>query len=359
MIVGVPREIKEEEYRVGLLPDAVSILRGRGHSVLVEKGAGEAAGIEDEEYANRGADIVSSSKEIFERADLVVKVKEPQPSEYDLLQEGQILFAYFHFASSRSMTETLLKRRITAVAYEMVEEEGILPLLVPMSEIAGRLAPQEGAKYLEKEYGGKGVLLSGATGVSPARVVIIGGGTVGLNSAIISSGMGAEVYVLDINLDRLRYLRNILPSNAKLLYCDSENLTKVIKEADLVIGAVLIPGTKAPTVLTEEDLRIIESGTVLVDVSIDQGGCFQTSRPTTHKDPVYLKSGIVHYCVANIPSAVARTSTYALCYATFPYLLSLADKGIKAQEENPALRKGLCLHNGKITNTVISEVFRD
>ncbi len=359
MIIGVPKEIKEEEYRVGLLPHGVSILREKGHSILVEKGAGEGAGIKDREYTEKGAEIVSSSKEIFQRADLVVKVKEPQPSEYNLLQEGQILFTYFHFASSRAMTEVLLERKITAVAYEMVEENGSLPLLLPMSEIAGRLGPQEGAKYLEKEYGGKGVLLSGATGVSPARVVVIGGGTVGLNSAIISSGMGAEVYILDINLDRLRYLRNILPSNVKLLYSNSENLRKVLKEADLVIGAVLIPGTKAPILLTEEDLRIMEKGTVLVDVSIDQGGCFQTSRPTTHKNPVYLKNGIVHYCVANIPSAVAKTSTYALCYATFPYLLSLTEKGIKAQEENSALKKGLCLHKGKITNRIISRVFGD
>jgi alanine dehydrogenase len=360
MIIGVPKEIKEEEYRVGLLPDGVSILRKRGHSVLVEKGAGEGAGIKDEEYAKRGAEIALSAKEIFQRADLIVKVKEPQPSEYNLLQEGQILFTYFHFASSRSMTEALLKRKTTAIAYEMVEENGVLPLLLPMSEIAGRLAPQEGAKYLEKEYEGKGVLLSGATGVSPARVIVIGGGTVGLNSAIISAGMGAEVYILDINLDRLRYLRNILPSNVKLLYSDSESLRKVLKEADLVIGAVLIPGTRAPILLTEEDLKIMEEGTVLVDVSIDQGGCFQTSKPTTHKNPVYLKDGIVHYCVANIPSAVAKTSSYALCYATFPYLLSLAEEGMKAlEEENSALKKGLCLHKGRITSPIISEVFRD
>ncbi|MCK4416791.1 MAG: alanine dehydrogenase [Candidatus Latescibacteria bacterium] len=359
MIIGVPKEIKEEEYRVGLLPDGVSILRERGHSILVEKGAGEGAGIKDDQYATNGVEIVRSAKEIFQRADLVVKVKEPQPSEYEFLQEGQILFTYFHFASSRAMTEALLERKITAVAYEMVEENGSLPLLLPMSEIAGRLAPQEGAKYLEKEYGGKGVLLSGATGVSPARVVVIGGGTVGLNSAIISSGMGAEVYILEINLNRLRYLRDILPSNVKLLYSNSENLRKVLKEADLVIGAVLIPGAKAPILLTEEDLKIMEKGTVLVDVSIDQGGCFQTSKPTTHKNPVYLKDGIVHYCVANVPSAVAKTSTYALCYATFPYLLSLTEKGIKALEENSALKKGLCLHKGKITNLVISKVFRD
>lgn len=353
MIIGVPREIKEEEYRVGLLPEGVSILTGRGQSVLLEKGAGEGAGIKDEQYAEKGAELVSSAAEIFRRADLVVKVKEPQPSEYHFLEEGQILFTYFHFASSRSMTETLLKRKITAVAYEMVEENGVLPLLLPMSEIAGRLAPQEGAKYLEKIYGGKGVLLSGATGVPPGKVVIMGGGAVGLNSAFISSGMGAEVCLLELNLARLRYLKTVLPPSIKLFYADLENLRKVLKEADVVIGAVLVPGARAPILLGEEELKMMEEGTVLVDVSIDQGGCFQTSKPTTHKEPIYLREGIVHYGVANIPSAVPRTATRALCYATFPYLLALAEKGIKATQENPALRKGLCLYRGKITGSII------
>ena len=358
MIVGVPKEIKKEECRVSLLPEGVSVLTKKGHSVLVEKNAGKGAGIKDEDYQEKGAEIAGSANEIFQKAGLIIKVKEPQPSEYELLEEDQIVFTYFHFASSRTMTEALLEKKITAVAYEMVEENGVLPLLLPMSEIAGRLAPQQGAKYLERQYGGKGVLLGGATGVSPGKVVIIGGGTVGLNSALVSSGMGAEVFILDVNLDRLRYLKTVLRSNAKLLYSTSENLKKVLKEADVVIGAVLVPGVKAPLLIKEEDLKLMEEGTVLIDVSIDQGGCFETSKPTTHKNPVYVRERIVHYCVANIPSAVAKTSTRALCYVTFPYLLSLAEEGIRATEKNSALKKGVCLHKGKITNRIISGVLQ-
>lgn len=325
MIIGVPKEIKEEEYRVALLPSTAKELVKKGHQVLIEKDAGAGSGIKDKEYLKAGAEILNKAEEIFKRAELIVKVKEPQEKEYPLLWEGQIIFTFFHFAAARKLTEAMIKRKIVALAYETVQkDDGSLPLLIPMSEIAGKLASQEGAKYLEKPFGGKGVLLGGVSGVAPGKVLIIGAGTVGENAATVAAGMGADVILLDINLERLRHLKGILPANVKLIYSNPATLKKYLKKADLVIGAVLIPGAKAPQLISREMLKLMEPGTVLVDVAIDQGGCFETSRPTTHQEPTYVVDGIVHYCVANIPGAVARTSTFALCNSTSPYLLLLA-----------------------------------
>ena len=351
MIIGVPKEIKEEEYRVALLPSTAKELVKKGHQVLIEKDAGVGSGIKDKEYLKAGAEILNKAEEIFKRAELIVKVKEPQEKEYPLLWEGQIIFTFFHFAAARKLTEAMIKRKIVALAYETVQkDDGSLPLLIPMSEIAGKLASQEGAKYLEKPSGGKGVLLGGVSGVAPGKVLIIGAGTVGENAATVAAGMGADVILLDINLERLRHLKGILPANVKLIYSNPATLKKYLKKADLVIGAVLIPGAKAPQLISREMLKLMEPGTVLVDVAIDQGGCFETSRPTTHQEPTYVVDGIVHYCVANIPGAVARTSTFALCNSTSPYLLLLAEKGVKkaiqrrillCAEDFPCLRERL------------------
>ena len=352
MIIGVPKEIKEEEYRVALLPSTAKKLVEKGHQVLIEKDAGVGSGIKDKEYLKAGAEILNKAEEIFKRAELIVKVKEPQEKEYPLLWEGQIIFTFFHFAAARKLTEAMIKRKIVALAYETVQkDDGSLPLLIPMSEIAGKLASQEGAKYLEKPSGGKGVLLGGVSGVAPGKVLIIGAGTVGENAATVAAGMGADVILLDINLERLRHLKGILPANVKLIYSNPATLKKYLKKADLVIGAVLIPGAKAPQLINKEMLKLMEPGTVLVDVAIDQGGCFETSRPTTHQEPTYVVDGIVHYCVANIPGAVARTSTFALCNSTSPYLLLLAEKGVKkAIQENTALRRGLSLFKGEVVS---------
>jgi len=279
-----------------------------------------------------------------------VKVKEPQPTEYQLLQEGQIIFTFFHFAANLQMTKVLLEKKVDCIAYELVEKDGCLPILTPMSEIAGRLAPQQAAKYLEKEYGGKGILLSGATGVKPGKVVIIGGGVVGFNAAKISAGLGAQVVILEINEKKIKYLKKTLPANCKVVSSNRENIKKEIKNVDAVIGAVLISGVRAPILLKREDLKEMEPGTVLVDVAIDQGGCFETSRGTTHRNPIYLLDGIVHYCVANMPGIVPRTSTYALSCATTPYILLLAEKGVKITQENLELKSGLAIQRGEIVN---------
>lgn len=358
MIIGVPKEIKTEEYRVGLLPSTAKELVEKGHQVLIEKDAGAGSGIKDQDYLNAGAEILDSPEEIFKRAELIVKVKEPQEKEYPLLQEGQILFTFFHFASSRKLTEAMIKSKIIAFAYETVQkDDGSLPLLAPMSEIAGKLASQEGAKYLERPSGGKGVLLGGVSGVAPGKVLIIGGGTVGKNAAAVAAGMGADVVLLDINLDRLRHLKEVLPANVKLLYSTAATIENYLRKTDLVIGAVLIPGAKAPQLISRKMLKTMEPGTVLVDVAIDQGGCFETSRPTTHKKPTYLVDGIIHYCVANIPGAVARTSTFALGNATGPYLLLLAEKGVKVIQKNVALRRGLSLFKGKVVQEKLAKTF--
>ena len=358
MIIGTLKAIKQDEYRVGLLPSTAKELVEKGHQVLVEKNAGEGSGIKNEDYQNAGAEILNNAEEVFRRAELIVKVKEPQEEEYPLLREGQIIFTFFHFAASRNLTEAMIKSKIIAFAYETVQkDDGSLPLLFPMSEIAGKLASQEGAKYLEKPFGGKGVLLGGVPGVAPGNVLIIGGGAVGENAAIVAAGMGADVVLLDINVERLHHLKEVLPANVKFVYSNQATIENYLKKADLVIGAVLVPGAKAPQLITKEMLKLMEPGTVLVDVAIDQGGCFETSKPTTHKEPTYTVDGIIHYCVANIPGAVARTSTFALGNATASYLLLLAEKGVKAIEGNTALRRGLSLFKGKVTSEGLARTF--
>ncbi|HPP12007.1 MAG TPA: alanine dehydrogenase [bacterium] len=353
MVAGVPREIKTEEYRVGLIPEIVAHLVHTGTTVLVEKGAGAGAGFEDEEYHEAGACLVEKAEDIYRQADLVVKVKESQESEWPFLREGQILFTFFHFSANRSMTEELIRRKVICIAYELVEENGALPILRPMSEIAGKLSVQQGMKYLEKEYGGKGILLSGVVGVRKGKVVIIGGGAVGFNAAKIAAGIGAEVCLLEINQERMRFLEDNLPT-AQILYSNQRNLLKVIQDADVVIGAVLIPGSRTPVLLKRNHLKVMEKGTVLVDVSIDEGGVFESSCPTTHRDPIFVEEGIVHYCVPNTPGVVPRTSTYALSYASFPYLRLLAEEGEKAWEKSKSLAKGLALYRGQVRNANVA-----
>lgn len=349
MIIGIPKEIKEEEYRVGILPRTVKKLVNKKHRVIIEKNAGIGAGIKDEEYEEVGAEIVDEHSYIFKKSELIIKVKEPLPSEYDLLQKGQILFTFFHFSSNKEMTEKLISKKVTCIAYELVEEKGVLVILKPMSEIAGKLSVQEGMKYLEKEYGGKGVLISGAEGVKSGRVVILGGGTVGYNAGKIAYSVGAEVTILEISEEKMRFLKKMLPK-VKLLYSNEKNIKNSIKKADLIIGAVLIPGRRPPILIKKEDLKLMEEGTVIVDVSIDEGGIFETSKPTTHKQPIYECEGIIHYCVPNIPGVVPRTSTFALCNVTEKYVLHLADEGIKSTETYYGLKTGLAIRDGEIVN---------
>ncbi|MFA5359271.1 MAG: alanine dehydrogenase [Patescibacteria group bacterium] len=364
MTIGTVREIKTEETRVGLIPSTIAKLKEKGHRVLVEKNAGLLAGIKDQMFQAAGAEVFSSAAEIWKESNLVIKVKEPQEAEYGLLRKDQILFTYFHFASNLSMTDVLIKKGVNCLAYELVEHKGNLPLLTPMSEIAGRLAAQEGAEYLKKNNGGKGLLLSGAAGIAPGKAIVIGAGVVGINAARIAAGLGAEVTILDVNLERLRYLESVLLFNCRLIYSNQENLLKEIKAADLIIGAVLIPAAAAPRVILKEDLKLMEEGTVLVDVAIDQGGCFETSRPTSHNHPVYEINHIIHYCVPNMPAAVPKTSTYALNYATAPYILALAETGGDLYElDQPRalysdLKSGLAVYNGEITNQVLAGVLR-
>ncbi len=357
MIVGVPREVKPDEYRVALIPVGAEELRKRGHRVLVERGAGEGSGIADGLYAEHGAEIADGPEPLYAEADLVVKVKEPMPQEYGLLRRGQTAFTYFHFAASRALTEAMLEAEIVAVAYETLRTaDGRLPLLTPMSEVAGKMAVQEGAKYLEKPMMGRGILLGGVPGVEPAKVLILGGGTVGANAARVAAGLGARVLVLDIDLDRLRYLDDVMPANVTSLYCDAHTLREKICRADLLIGAVLVRGARAPRLVSEDMVRTMRPGAVIVDVCIDQGGCVETSEPTTHHDPVRIKHGVVHYAVTNMPGAVGRTSTYALTHATLPYLLELADKGYeRACADNPAIRAGLNMALGKLTNRAVAD----
>ncbi len=359
MIVGVPREIKPDEYRVALIPVGAEELRKRGHRVLVERGAGEGSGIDDGLYAEHGAEIVERSEDVFAEADLVVKVKEPLPQEYGRLRRGQTVFTYFHFAASRELTEAMLAAEIVAIAYETLRTpDGHLPLLTPMSEVAGKMAVQEGAKYLERPMMGRGILLGGVPGVEPAKVLILGGGTVGANAARVAAGLGARVFVLDIALERLRYLDEVMPANVTTLYCDAHTLREKIRRADLVIGAVLVRGAKAPVLVTEDMVKTMQPGAVIVDVSVDQGGCIETIEPTTHHDPVRVKHGVVHYGVTNMPGAVGRTSTYALTNATLPYLLEIADKGYaRACADNPAIRAGLNMVRGSLTNHAVADTF--
>jgi alanine dehydrogenase len=355
MIIGVPKEIKEQEQRVALLPSAAAQLVRRGHSVLVEKYAGLGSGYANEEYTAAGAEIVDLAADVFARADMIVKVKEPLKSEFPLLRKGQILFTYLHLAASKPLTEALLQSGVTGVAYETIQVANRLPLLEPMSEIAGRMSVVMGANFLAKYNGGSGVLLGGVPGVLPGSVVVVGGGTSGVNAARMATGLGANVTILDIDLERLRYL-DLAMKNTNTLYSSEANLLELVPECDLLIGAVLLPGAKAPKLITRAMLREMKRGSVLVDISIDQGGCAETSRPTTHLDPVYVEEGVTHYCVANMPAAYARTATQALTNVTFGYIQLLADRGLeKACQKNPALTAGINTRDGRLTCQAVAE----
>ncbi|HEV3121984.1 MAG TPA: alanine dehydrogenase [Isosphaeraceae bacterium] len=359
MIVGVPREVKADEYRVGLLPVGAEELCAAGHTVLFEAGAGQGSGIQDALYAAVGATIVSEPAQIWDRAGLVVKVKEPQPEEWPMLRPGQVLFTYFHFAADQPLTRAMLERRITAIAYETLRDaKGNLPLLTPMSEVAGRMSIQEGAKYLERPQEGRGILLAGVPGVAPAEVAILGGGVVGSNAAKVAAGLGASVRILDINLDRLRYLDDIMPPNVTTIYSDRHTILESLERSDLVIGAVLIPGARAPNLVRRSDLARMKPGSVVVDVAIDQGGCVETSKPTTHRHPTYVVDGVVHYCVTNMPGAVGRTSTYALNNVTLPYTLLLANQGWHAlAARSTGAAEGVNMVEGHVTNQAVAETF--
>jgi alanine dehydrogenase len=358
MLVGVPKEIKNHEYRVGMTPGSVRELVRHGHAVIVQKDAGSAIGLSDAQYAAAGAELADGAEEIFERAQLIVKVKEPQPDECMRLRLGQTLFTYLHLAPDPRQTDLLLASGVTAIAYETVTDRlGGLPLLTPMSEVAGRMSIQVGAASLEKTRGGSGVLLSGVPGVSPGRVTILGGGVVGSNAALIAIGLGADVTVIDRSLDRLRSLHVQFGNRLRTLHLTEEAVEASVAKSDLIIGAILVPGATTPRLLRREQLAKMRPGSVLVDVSIDQGGCFETSHPTTHADPTFVVDGIVHYCVANMPGAVALTSTFALNNATLPFILALADKGWRrALLDDPHLRNGLNIHQGKITCGAVAEV---
>ncbi len=359
MIVGVPKEIKQDEYRVAMIPVGVEELTRLGHRVLIQSGAGQGSGIGDEEYARHGAEIVPGEDEIWKRADLVVKVKEPLPQEWPALRPGQVLFTYFHFAADEALTKAVMRSGITAVAYETIRDaKGNLPLLTPMSEVAGRMSIQEGAKFLERPFEGRGILLGGVPGVLPANVVILGGGVVGANAAKVAAGLGANVAILDINLDRLRYLDDVMPKNVTTLFSHRHNVLDCLSRADLVIGAVLIPGARAPRLVRRDDLKRMPPRAVIIDVAIDQGGCVETAKPTTHSQPTYIVDDVVHYCVTNMPGAVGRTSTYALTNVTLPYVLQLAKKGLdRAVRENPGLAAGVNVRDGRVTNPAVAETF--
>ena len=355
MIIGIPKEIKEQEQRVALLPSAAEQLIRRSHSLLVQKDAGLGSGYPDEDYVKAGAEIVDTAKEVFARAEIIVKVKEPLKAEFPLLRKGQILFTYLHLAASNSLTEALLDSGVTAVAYETIQIGNRLPLLEPMSEIAGRMSVVMGAYFLAKHNGGSGVLLGGVPGVLPGRVVVIGGGTSGVNAARMATGLGADVTILDVDVERLRFL-NLTIGNTDTLYSSEANLHELMPTTDLLIGAVLLPGAKAPKLVTRAMLRKMKRGSALVDISIDQGGCAETSRPTTHVDPVYVEEGVTHYCVANMPAAYARTATQALTNVTYRYVELLADHGLeKACQLQPALTGGINTRDGRLTCQAVAE----
>jgi alanine dehydrogenase len=358
-VVGVPNEIKTHEYRVAMIPVGVEELTRAGHKVLVQAGAGQGSGISDEQYAANGAEIVATAADVWKRADLIVKVKEPLPAEWPLLRSGQIVFTYFHFAADEALTRAVMDSGITAIAYETIRDaRGTLPLLTPMSEVAGRMSIQEGAKFLERPFDGRGILLGGVPGVLPANVVILGGGVVGANAAKVAAGLGANVTILDVNLDRLRYLDDVMPRNVTTLFSDRHNILDSLARADLLIGAILIPGAKAPHLVRRGDLKRMPPRAVIIDVAIDQGGCVETSRPTTHSQPTYIIDDVVHYCVTNMPGAVGRTSTYALTNVTLPYVLQLARKGLdRAVAENAALAQGVNVRGGKVTNPAVAATF--
>jgi len=359
MIVGVPKEVKTDEYRVAMLPVGAEELTAAGHTVLIEAGAGQGSGIADALYADAGATLVDGPDAIWSRADLIVKVKEPLPVEWPKLRPGQTVFTYFHFAADEKLTRAILDSGATAIAYETLRDpRGGLPLLTPMSEVAGRMSIQEGAKYLERPQEGRGILLAGVPGVAPAEVAILGGGIVGANAAKVAAGLGANVHILDVNLDRLRYLDDVMPPNVTTLYSDRHTILETVQRADLVVGAVLITGARAPRLVRRGDLPKMKPGAVIVDVAIDQGGCVETSRPTTHRDPTYVVDGIVHYCVTNMPGAVGRTSTYALCNVTLPYVLQIANKGWRAvAAAQPGVAEGVNVDRGKVTNRAVAATF--
>jgi alanine dehydrogenase len=359
MLIGVPKEIKTNENRIALVPAGAEALVGAGHQVLVEKGAGEGSGFDDAAYTDVGAQIAPDAATVWAKADMIMKVKEPIAREWPHMRRGQVIFTYFHFAADEALTKAHLDSGAICIAYETVElPTRELPLLTPMSEVAGRMAVQEGAKYLEKLYGGRGVLLGGVPGVAPAKVVILGGGIVGINAAKMAAGMGAKVVILDISLERLRYLSDVMPANVQLIHSNRQNILEQISTADLVVGGVLIPGAKAPKLVRREDLKRMQPGSVIVDVAIDQGGCVETIKATTHENPTYVVDGVIHYGVANMPGGVPRTSTLALTNATLPYALQLANKGWKqALRDNPALLKGLNMTEGKVTYPGVAEAF--
>jgi alanine dehydrogenase len=357
MLIGVPREVKDHEFRVSVTPAGVREYRSRGHQTLVQRSAGEGSGFADAEYAAAGAELVDTAAEVFDRAEMIVKVKEPVPAEYALLHPEQVLFTYLHLAADAPLTHALVRNQVHAVAYETVQlDNGVLPLLTPMSEVAGRMSVQVGAHYLEKAHGGSGTLLAGIPGVPGGEVVVIGGGVVGINAAQIALGMGANVAIVDRSLERLRQLDTMLHGRVNTLASNSENVAAAVRRADLVVGAVLLPGAKAPKIVSEEMVAAMKPGSVVVDVAIDQGGCIATARPTTHSDPTYVVHGVVHYCVTNMPGAVPRTSTIGLSNATLPYGLDLADYGLfGAVLRDPELARGVNVINGKVTHPGVAE----
>ncbi|MFA9477322.1 alanine dehydrogenase [Phycisphaerales bacterium AB-hyl4] len=357
MIIGIPKETKPDEYRVSMLPVGVELLVQQGHEVLVQRGAGVGSGYEDDAYEAAGARLVDEAGEVLERGELIVKVKEPVGDEPNMLRRGQVVFTYFHFAASKTLTEACLEAGITALAYEtLTDAQGRLPLLTPMSEVAGRMAVQEGAKYLEKPQMGRGILLGGVPGVEPGNVVVLGGGVVGTNAARAAAGLGAHVTIMDVNLDRLRYLSEVMPANVYTAYSDPHTIAEHAVQADLVIGAVLIPGARAPMLIRRDLLKQMKNGAVIVDVGVDQGGCVETTRPTTHREPTYVIDGVVHYCVTNMPGAVGRTSTQALCHATQPYILRLAKHGVdKLLRAEQPFADALNMRDGKLANHAVAE----
>jgi len=359
MIIGVLKELKVEENRVAMTPAGVEVLTGFGHEVIIETNAGIGSGFSDEIFTTHGAIIKKDRKELFQNCDLLLHVKEPQSSEYDLLRDGQIIFTYLHLAAAQDLTEALVRSKAICIGYETIQSDnGALPLLTPMSEIGGRMAIQQGAKFLEMEWGGRGVLLGGVPGVETSAVVVLGGGAVGINAAKMAAGLGARVYIVDKNLQRLRYLDDVMPSNCFTVFSNPANIRELIRDADVVVGGVLIPGARAPKLVTREMLSTMKKGSVLVDVSIDQGGCFETSKPTTHRDPIYEVDGVIHYCVANMPGAVARTSTLALTNATLPYVVEIANKGWKeGMRTNKELARGANIISGHITCKGVAEAF--
>ena len=359
MIVGIPKEIKNNENRVSLTPAGARELVQRGHTVYVQHTAGTNSGFADEDYEKAGAHILPTIEDVYGTAEMIIKVKEPIKSEYSLVREGQLVFTYFHFACDLQLTEAMIKSKSVCLAYEtVVDKQGTLPLLIPMSEVAGRMSVQEGARFLEKQQGGKGILLGGVPGVKPAKVLVLGGGVVGTNAALMAAGLGADVTICDISLPRLRQLNEFMPKNVKTLFSSTHNIEQELATTDLVVGAVLIPGAKAPHLITRPMLKLMKKGSVLVDVAIDQGGCFETSHPTTHAEPTYEVDGIIHYCVANIPGAVPCTSTLALTNATLPYAVKLADMGWKkACETDSGLKKGLNIVDGKVVFPAVAEAF--